>query len=50
MEEHDMLENKMFIVDCTGLTVEEQVIAAKKLITWYNMRQEKHDIQIKDIP
>lgn len=32
MEKHNMLENKMFLVDCTGLTIEEQLIAVKKLI------------------
>ena len=32
MEKHDMLENKMFLVDCTGLTIDEQVKAVKKII------------------
>lgn len=32
MKKHNMLENKMFLVDCTGLTINEQVNAVKKII------------------
>ncbi len=32
MENHNMLEDKMFLVNCTGLTVDEQVNAVKKII------------------
>lgn len=32
MKNHNMLENKMFLVNCTGLTVDEQVNAVKKII------------------
>jgi len=40
MEEHNMLENKMFLADCTRLTIEEQVMVVKKIITGYNARKE----------
>lgn len=32
MEKHNMLEDKMFLVNCTGLTIDEQVKAVKKII------------------
>ena len=32
MKLNNMLENKMFLVDCTGLTIDEQVKAVKKII------------------
>ena len=32
MKVHNMLENKMFLVDCTGLTLAQQVHAVKKQI------------------
>ena len=32
MKKHNMLENKMFLVDCTGLTIEEQVEQVKNII------------------
>lgn len=31
MEKHNMLENKMFLIDCTGLTMDEQVEAVKSI-------------------
>lgn len=32
MKKNNMLENKMFLVDCTGLTIDEQVERVKKII------------------
>ena len=32
MKNHNMLEDKMFLVNCTGLTVDEQVNTVKKII------------------
>ena len=32
MQKHNMLEDKMFMVDCTGLSIEEQINAVKKII------------------
>ena len=32
MKLNNMLENKMFLVNCTGLTIDEQVKAVKKII------------------
>ena len=32
MMEHDMLEGKLFLVDCTNLTFEEQVEKVKNII------------------
>ena len=32
MRNHNMLENRMFLVDCTGLTIKEQVEAVKEII------------------
>lgn len=41
MEKRNMLENKMFMVDCTGLTIKEQANAVKKIILNKNGKQEE---------
>ena len=38
MKKHNMLENKMFMVDCTGLSIEEQTNAIKKIILSKNKK------------
>lgn len=40
MKEHNMLENKLFLVDCTNLSLEEQVNAVRKII----LKKEKVNI------